>query len=188
MSVFERFTRDAREIVVDAQRVARDSRWQEVRNEHLMLVLVRQPESAGVRVLAAAGVTDADRGELEAELAALNRRAGVSDADAEALREIGIEVEQVLDRLEELAGAPWPDEAGGSERGLRRHLGFSRPAKYTLERALREAIHLRHKHIDSGHIMLGLLSRPGVVSEVLEKHGVTYADVRRAMAERSTAG
>lgn len=204
--MFERFTRRARSIVVAAQRVAAEGRAREIRNDHLMVALLQEQGGAGTRVLAAAGLAETDRVALLEELAALNRRAGIGGGDAEALKDIGIDVDEVLGRMDELlsgSGArPEPVSNHGLRSRLRRAAGrrkrpddhflagvpFSVDAKRTLERTLREALDLRDRHIDDAHMLLALVSRPGVVAEALNRYGITYADVRSAISARADAG
>ncbi|MGH3095704.1 MAG: Clp protease N-terminal domain-containing protein [Streptosporangiales bacterium] len=204
MSVFERFTGSARSVVVDAQRVAFEGRAREIRNDHLMVAVLHGQGGVGVRVLTAAGLGENDRAALLDELAVLNRRAGIGGGDAEALRDIGIDVDEVLGRMGELLAEPDSQPAsrrslpGRARAGAGRLLGrrgggpsvvrFSTDAKHTLERTLREALDLRDRHIDEAHILLALVSRPGVVAETLQRYGVTYAGVRRAVSARADTG
>jgi ATP-dependent Clp protease ATP-binding subunit ClpA len=53
---FERFTEEARAMVVDAQTEARDLRHHHIGTEHLLLGLLRQHESGAARTLTACGV------------------------------------------------------------------------------------------------------------------------------------
>lgn len=202
MSVFERFTASARSVVVDARRVAYEGRAREIRNDHL-LVAVLQGQAGAVSILGTAGLGEGDRAALLDELAVLNRRAGISGGDAEALRDIGIDVDEVLGRMDELLAEPesppTPRSLRGRARaGAGRLLGrggdglgavrFSTDAKRTLERTLREALDLRDRHIDDVHILLALISRPGVAAEALQRYGVTYAGVRSAVTARADTG
>jgi hypothetical protein len=49
--------------------------------------------------------------------------------------------------------------------------------KTALERALREALRLKDKHIGSEHVLLGVIAVDRDVNAALEAHGVTYADL-----------
>ena len=77
---------------------------------------------------------------------------GLDDDDAEALRAIGIDLDEVVRRIDRNLG-------GASPR--RRRPPFSRGSKKALELALREAIALRHNYIGTEHLLLGLVRAGG---------------------------
>ncbi len=57
---------------------------------------------------------------------------------------------------------------------------FSARSKKVLELSLREAIRLRHRHIGTEHILLGLLREGnGLAALALTEAGVDLADVRQ---------
>ena len=110
--------------------------------------------------------------------------------DAEALRSIGIDLERVLGRLEETLGAgalaPSVRRAARAVPAppCRSAATFPSPrrSKKVLELSLREAIALRHGHIGSEHILLGLI-RDGRGSRgalVLVEQGVDLRALRAA--------
>ncbi|MFC0508804.1 Clp protease N-terminal domain-containing protein [Micromonospora costi] len=184
--MFERFTDRAREIVRRARDEARsDGQQRPVGTEHLLLALLADEASLASRVLVEAGATADD-------LRARVRRhteaggAGFGDADAAALREIGIDLAAIVARVEEAFGPdalrealPEPRRRWGRRR---RHSGgpFSPRSKKVLELSLREAIRLRHNHIGSEHILLGLLREGhGLAALVLTEAGVDLDDLRR---------
>ncbi|MBM0236733.1 Clp protease, partial [Micromonospora sp. ATA32] len=121
--------------------------------------------------------------------AAIRRRvasgADLGDADAAALREIGIDLAAIVARIEQSFGPDALREAVPAPRrrwGRRRHTGgpFSPRSKKVLELSLREAIRLRHHHIGTEHILLGLLREGGgLAALVLTEAGVDLDDVRR---------
>ena len=74
--------------------------------------------------------------------------------DREALRAIGIEVDQIRARVEESFGP------GALERaGFPRHLPFSPRSEKVMGLSLREALRLRHDYVGTEHILLALLPR-----------------------------
>lgn len=103
--MFERFTHDARTLVVATQEIAPELAADEVAPVHLLVALTRVP-SRTRDVLAAHGLTDA--GVLEAldlESGAPRRQAPPLDEDdAEALRSIGIDLDAIRRAVEERFG------------------------------------------------------------------------------------
>ncbi|MGW0366094.1 Clp protease N-terminal domain-containing protein [Streptomyces sp. NPDC002990] len=189
--MFERFTRDARSAVTDAMTEARRSGAATVTEEHLLLALM----SRGV--LDPLGV---DRTAVAADLAGARRRGGMSRADEEALAGLGIDLTEIVSRVEETHGegalsAPARrrrtlgaslrsalGRAEGNDRTGSYHVPFTRESKRALEQSLRIALGRRDNRIGTLHLLLALLSRPGSVSEVLTDHGVTYAAAEAGLA------
>lgn len=191
--MFERFTDRARAVVRGAVAESRALRHDKVGTEHLLLAMLDDgPDGAGGgvagRVLREAGVSAADvRTRIETHVGQGPRALG--DADAEALRQIGIDLEAVRRKVEEAfgEGALRPPTRAHSRRlfglGRRRYdTGgpFSPRAKKVLELSLREAIRLKHKHIGTEHVLLGLLREgEGLGVLVLTEAGVGVDDLRR---------
>ncbi len=170
--MMERFTTRARELVKRAEAIASESRASQVRPEHLLAALLWDDESLAVRVLLEQGATS-DR--LHAELD--RRRAryvdGLDDEDAAALASIGIDLAEVVSRIDD----------GGRER-RRRRPRFSRPSKKVLELALREAIAMKHNYIGTEHILLGMVREGDViVRDTLQDAGVDTTNLRHAVQE-----
>ena len=95
---------------------------------------------------------------------------------ARALRSLGVSVEAVGAQIEEIIGrgvAPPPEQ-----------VPFTPRAKKVLEHALREAMQTGREHIDTEHILLGLLrEEDGVACQVLTELGAPPALVRRRVVE-----
>jgi len=187
--MFERFTAQARATVKAAQAQARALRHDRVGTEHMLLALL-DPEAAGVaaQVLRDAGVTADDvRARIEEHVGRGPRLLG--EADAAALREIGIDLDAVRAKIEETfgEGALRPPVRYHSRGlfGLRRRRPayergtFSPRAKKALELSLREAIRLKHNHIGTEHILLGILREgEGLAARVLTEAGASLNDLR----------
>ncbi|RSN48488.1 Clp protease N-terminal domain-containing protein [Actinomadura sp. WAC 06369] len=149
--MFERFTKDARQTVVDAQAQARDLGHGRIGTEHVLLALLDADDSTA-RALRAHGLEAAA---LRARVAAVGGLDG--DLDPDALRSIGIDLDAVRRAAEDSFGEGALDAAPG-ERGRRKgHRPFGKEAKKALELSLRHAIRLKHNYIGTGHILLGLL-------------------------------
>ncbi len=176
--MFDRFTSTARLAVIDAVRVARTGRSAEVTDEHLLAALLAQPGSTAARLLESAGVTSEKV--ADAYLAA-DRKGGLSDAEAESLlRELGIDVDQVVERVESKLGAH--ALAGGSRRRGRR-TPFGATGKSILLGALREKRALRDRDLGDEHLLLAIAARDGVGAQLLASHGLSYLDLRGRLAK-----
>ncbi|GCD99320.1 Clp protease N-terminal domain-containing protein [Embleya hyalina] len=184
--MFERFTGDARAVVRGAVEHAQRAEATEVGEEHMLAALLDGQGTSAAVALATIGFV-AHRDEVARALARARRRGGVSPADQAALADLGIDVDEIVARVEQVHGegalavAPrrrrvWPF-GGRSAPGP-----FTEGAKRVLERSLREALERGDKHIGDEHILLALTSGPGVVADLLAEYGVTRVSVLRALA------
>ena len=175
--MLERFTKAARELVERTQQIALESRASQVRPEHLFAALLRDDGCLAVRVLNDQGGTSE---RLRAELDRRRSRYvdGLDDEDAEALKSIGIDLEEVVSRM------LGDDAPPPRRRRSRVHIRFARPSKKVLELALREAVSMRHNYIGTEHILLGLVREGDViVRDTLVAAGVDPTTLRPAVAE-----
>lgn len=149
--MFERFSRSARVAVVLAQEEARDLGSDEIRPEHLLVAVLQSAGSGLDALLAGHGLTvTAVRSRLAADV--------LDDADADALRTIGIDLKAVQDSVARSFGADALGNAlSRSGRRRRRHLPFTRAAKKSLELSLREALAHKDNIIGCEHLLLGIL-------------------------------
>ena len=174
--MFERFTQDAREVVVAAQSEATRLRSGRIGTEHLLLALLVGGGTPTSAVLARHGLTH------EAVTRSVVGSVGSGGLDADALTTFGIDLDAVRATVEAAFGPGALDVDGPRRRGsgLGGHIPFSPRAKKVLELALREAIALKQKTITDGHIALGLLREgQGLAMKVLADLGVDAADLRR---------
>jgi ATP-dependent Clp protease ATP-binding subunit ClpA len=195
--MFERFTHEARQVVVTARDRARDLGHPYVGTEHILLALLDPHTGIPFAVLTDAGLT-ADR--VRVDVAALVKSATpkadepLSDDDADALEAIGIDLRAVRAKIEEAfgPGALDPPPTVVERRGLfgRRggkdgtpaagRLPFTRRSKTVLELSLREAINLKHNYIGSEHILLGMLREgEGLATKVIHDADIDLAALRR---------
>ncbi|MFD5251061.1 Clp protease N-terminal domain-containing protein [Amycolatopsis sp. NPDC058340] len=174
--MFERFTTEAREVVVGAQRVASDEASGNVDPLHLLTSLSRH-----TGVLTALGCPP---DELADDLRRVRRRGGMSDADVEALSGFGIDVEHIVERVEQTHG---PGALTGGQRAGRGHRPFTPEAKKVLEKSLRETIDVGSKRIEGEHLLLALTAVPGVAADVLAQRGIDYLAVRRLLEQREAS-
>jgi ATP-dependent Clp protease ATP-binding subunit ClpA len=200
--MFERFTQAARQVVVRAQEEARAFGHPWLGTEHLLLGVLAEPGAPGVSVLTDLGVTvDTGRAALR-QLVGLGR-GGLGESDAEALRALGIDLDEVRRRVEASFGPgalDHPPRPRARRRRPRRrsrcepaaatgHLVFMPRAKRALERAQREAIALGDRHIGAEHLLLGLLDpKSNMAVELLRHLGAEPEVVRtRVVAELGKA-
>ncbi len=144
--MFERFTREARAAVKDAETEARELGSPTIEAEHMLLALTRQdPATAVGRALAEAGLDH-------------DRIAGALDAERErSLMSVGISIHDF-----ELP-APHPATKPRLAAG----------AKSALEHSLRISLERADKRIDGAHILLALLrAEAGTVPRALAEAGV----------------
>ncbi|MFD5103579.1 Clp protease N-terminal domain-containing protein [Streptomyces albidochromogenes] len=179
--MFERFTKSARGVVkgavVQAQRAGADA----VTEEHLLLALLDQEGTRSSFAFAALGIAGR-RGAVADALAHVRRRGGLSKADEEALAGIGIDVTEIVSKVEQTHGEGAMRSGRGARRGrLTGHRPFTRQAKGVLENALRVALGRGDRHIGDEHLLLALTTQPGAVADVLTEYGATYGALERAL-------
>jgi ATP-dependent Clp protease ATP-binding subunit ClpA len=168
--MFERFTEEARWVVVHAQEEARDLRAERIEPVHLLLALSRDPGRGGT-TLRTAGV---EPGRLHEAFLRWQR-----DRDADALAAVGIDLEAVRSAAEAAFGPGALDRGRPIPSG---HLPFSDECKRVLEQTLRFVTRSQQKRIDSGHVLVGLLAvADPTVTRVLTQLG-TDPDALRQQA------
>jgi ATP-dependent Clp protease ATP-binding subunit ClpA len=188
--MFQGFTPAARQVVVRGQDEARRFGHPWLGTEHLLLGVLAEPGAPGVSVLTDLGVT-LDTGRTG--LCQLVGSGGLRESDAEALRTLGIDLDEVRRRVEASFGPGALDEVPRQRprrrrpwrRGrcepaaVSRYLPFMPRAKRALERAAREAATLGDGHIGVEHLLLGLLDpRSNMAVELLRHLGANPEDVR----------
>ncbi|WP_206504090.1 Clp protease N-terminal domain-containing protein [Streptomyces chrestomyceticus] len=187
--MFERFTASARDVVRGARAYAVRPGPGTVGEGELLLALLDGRGSPGAEALAALGVRER-RASVERSLEQARRRGGLTSADAEALAGLGIDVAEIVTRVERAhgAGALGSASAPKERRGRSLRGPFRPEAKAVLERSLRVALGRGDKHIGDEHLLLAMVSGPGLAASVLAEHGVEHADVVRVLGERAAAG
>lgn len=175
--MFERFTAQAREVVVNAQSIARDREDRQIAQGHLLLGLL---QDAGIAqsVLEQVGAT------LDAVASAMTGPVSPVD-DAEALGAIGIDLAEVRRRTEETFGAGALERSTPRRRALfggraQQHLAFTRGAKDALSQSLRAALDLDHTYIGTEHLLLGVLTSTDTSGQELLQRAGAPLDERTA--------
>jgi ATP-dependent Clp protease ATP-binding subunit ClpA len=169
--MLERFTADARKVVLDARTKATERGDASVSALHLLSALTT---GAGVaaRVLASAGV----------DTAAVDRELG--EADAELLRSLGIDLDEVRRRVADNFGEDALQRVPPAPRVRFPRTPFSDEAKRSLVESLKEARALHCNHLGAEHLLLGILragdARPrGSLRQALDALSLDYAAIRR---------
>jgi ATP-dependent Clp protease ATP-binding subunit ClpA len=199
--MFERFTEDARMVVVTAQEQARELGHRWIGCEHLLLAIARTEDAVG-EPLRDAGITPS---RVRAEIVKMTgRRTDAADLfeniDGDALAAIGIDLDVVRGKVEAIFGpnalrSPmatsqrrWWRPRSADHRPRSRptgHVPFTPMAKKCLESSLREALALRSGHIGVEHVALGLLeTKSSAAQHILSEIGVVPAALRTDIRNR----
>jgi ATP-dependent Clp protease ATP-binding subunit ClpA len=178
--VFERFTAQARSVVVRAQEDARELGQPSIGTPTLLLALAEARDIVGGRVLEVLGI-----GEDDIRQGSEQRDPAFSDEDEDALRSVGIDLDEVRRSVEETFGPGALDRGRGSTG----HIPFTRGAKKALELSLREAIALGHKHIGTEHLLLGLVHDERCsAAAILGARGIDRERVRAEVLREIASG
>jgi ATP-dependent Clp protease ATP-binding subunit ClpA len=180
--MFERFTQPARDVVVRAEHEAIRLRHDCIGKEHLLLALSEETGGVAAAVLRELGVTHeaVEREVLRVE--GLGPPSSLGPEDADALRAIGIDLDEVRRAIEESFG---PGALDRTLPSCGTRIPFSSRAKESLQLAARSAKDLHHDHLGTEHVLLGLVrSEGGVGAEVLRGLNVSPAAVRARVLEK----
>src|SRR5262249_17345087 len=141
--MFERFHADARQAVVAARREAALMGQREIGCSHLLLGIMSEPGGPGALALSPAGLEPAGP---RAGIAAATPAPPAEPLDADALASLGIDLDAVRRATEASFGQGALERAATPQResGAMR---LTRPAKKSLECALRAAAKMHSGHI-----------------------------------------
>jgi ATP-dependent Clp protease ATP-binding subunit ClpA len=178
--VFERFEPAARQAFVDARQEAGQAGDDQIRSEHVLLGLLREPGPAA-DALTAAGMS------VESLRARVPR--GSHDApaslDADALATVGVDLDAVRRATDAAFGPGALDQA--AVRGQTR-LPVAGDTKQALGRAVYRAQKLGQRKITSGHLLIGILdSRSNGALTALTQSGTDIKALRADVLRRITA-
>ncbi len=176
--MFERFTATSRAVVARAVEAAGQTGAPLVDTEHLLLALLDERAGVAYRTLHAAGIT---RAAVTARLGRPGWPGALTDADAEALRGIGIDLDTVLARIGDSFGADALRVAGAGPSPGRSSRRFTPDARKALALAVREAVRLGGRAIDDGHLLLGLLRGECRATRLLAEAGASVETLRASV-------
>ncbi len=154
--MFERFTRETRLLVMGAVDEASSLQHRRAGTGHILVAMIADTGGPTSSVLGPVVPS------IDAARAALREVSGPSDAgfddlDAEALRRLGIDLEEIRNSAETAFGSGALDRTG-KKRPVRRLTDAARQATFL---AFKEAKQLRHRRLDTRHLLLALLDQPG---------------------------
>jgi ATP-dependent Clp protease ATP-binding subunit ClpA len=176
--MFERFTKLARQSLVDAQLEAASLGHNFIGTEHLLLGVLRLGDGIAFSVLSDAGVSFQTASDLVAEII------GGPDVDAGALASIGIDVDAVRGAVEASFGPGALERAvSGRPRSCRR-TPFTARAKKVLQLSLSEALALKHNFIGTEHLLLAMVREGDGVAAVVLRRLLPGTDIRSLVIER----
>lgn len=172
-----RLGKPARMIVVDAVRRAHDEGARQLAEEHLLAALTADPTTA--RLLDGAGTRDGMERLFE-EMRLAHRRGGLSAADSDALATLGVDLDAVVARAEAALGV---GALVGPVRSARRVRGVNAQAALALRAAPALAAARGDREVGPEHLLLGLLTTPGVVADTLARAGTNTSTVLARLDE-----
>lgn len=180
--MFERFTGEARVVVISAQEQAREMRDPFLGVEHLLLAMLDGPVRDGLDGLGLGAGVLADHG---VTARAIRGQLVVDHLDPDALATLGIDLDEVRRAAEQQFG---PGALSGRAKSVRDmpkgHIPFTKRAKKVLEYSVREAVRLGSDRIDSAHLLLGILREERESGgRLLERAGIDV-EALRTDAER----
>lgn len=178
--MFERFTREARDVVESAQLVARTTSSSAIDSRHLLVGLLERDTDAAADLRSLGVSPRAVSQRLRDDL-----RAG--NLDAGALASVGIDLDAVRERADAVFGEGALDRT--RRPNTKAHLPFAPDAKKALELSLREAVRLHANRIDDRMLLLGVLRDSGspaarTLGRHLDEAGSSVA-VLRSVVERA---
>jgi ATP-dependent Clp protease ATP-binding subunit ClpA len=176
--MFERFTREARRVVVRAQTEAMALGHNYLGTEHLLLGLFRE-DAVAARALGSVGIS------RQAVIDDVRAIVGACPAlaprpDPAALASLGIDLDEVRRSVEATFGPGALEATCAWQRGRGRP--FTPRAKKVLQLSLREALALGHRYLGPEHVLLGLIREgEGVAADIIRRRGGSLEAVRNAL-------
>ncbi|RSM89656.1 peptidase [Kibdelosporangium aridum] len=178
--MLERLTEQAKQAVTASEDAALAMGHDSIGTEHLLLGLVSTPGVAS-ELLREHGIAPQ---QVREETVRLLTEKGIpstgGQAAKDALSSIGIDVAEIQRRADDNFGP-------GAFRFPRPGFTFTPRAKIIFERTMQEVQALGHQHIDTGHLLLGLLAEhEGVAIHVLSRLGVQTPALHQTVLARVT--
>lgn len=180
------FSQDARTVVVNARLRAVACGEAHVLPEHLLAGMCKTV--SGALLLEQVGLDVGGLRRTLDDVASARLRGGFTSSDASALATLGIDLDEVLDRMAETG---FDDAASRAPAHKRRTRGGPRLAGETadiLRWAFRVTAQERRQRVDEGDLLLAVVSGDGLVADALARQGITSYGVRASVVRwRSVA-
>jgi ATP-dependent Clp protease ATP-binding subunit ClpA len=172
-----KFTSSAGAVIADALERARAEGTSRIAEEHLFAAMLANPDSRPL--LGRLGGPD-EAAVVWAEVREARRRGGLTASEQEALADLGIDLDEVVARVEAQLGAGALDGTRTSaRRGWRASLAPEAVA--ALNAAQRQKKAQGGRGLTAQHLVLGMLAQPGPLADALRARGVTIASALAAM-------
>jgi ATP-dependent Clp protease ATP-binding subunit ClpA len=179
-----KFTSSAAAVIVDALERARAEGTSQIREEHLFAALLGNPDSRPL--LGRLGGPD-EAATVWAEVREARRRGGISASEKEALADLGIDMDDVVARVEAQLGEGALDSTGApARRGWRASMSPETAAM--LNAAQRQKAARGDRDFTARHLVLGMLAQPGPFADALRARGITVATALEAMSGDGSRG
>jgi ATP-dependent Clp protease ATP-binding subunit ClpA len=161
-------------VIADALVRARAEGTSRIGEEHLFAALLANPDS-GPLLGRLGGPGEAEA--VRAEVREARRRGGLTAGEEQALAGLGIDLDEVVARVEARLGAGALDSASVPAR----RASVSPEAVAVLNAAQRQKAARGDRQTTARHLLLGLLAQPGLLADALAARGITLAGVLQAM-------
>lgn len=156
--MFERFTEEARRILVRAQDEARALGHPWLGTEHFLLALLEEERGPATSTLRDLGVSREKIMEDFAGIVGPCKSPIPPALDSTALASIGIDLQEIRRRVEEAFG---PGALEGTRAWRERdRLSLTPRSKRLLDRALREALRMGEKRVGPEHVLMAICQVP----------------------------
>jgi ATP-dependent Clp protease ATP-binding subunit ClpA len=172
-----KFGSSAGAVIADALVRARAEGTSRIGEEHLFAALLASPDSRPL--LGRLGGQDEAEAVL-AEVREARRRGGLTAGEEQALASLGIDLDEVVARVEARLGAGALDSTSVPPR-RRRRASITPEAVAVLNAAQRQKDARGDRRTTALHLLLGLLAQPGLLAGALAARGITLASVLQAM-------
>jgi ATP-dependent Clp protease ATP-binding subunit ClpA len=162
---------------VDALERARAEGTTQIREEHLFAALLVNPDS---RPLLARVGGPGQAEEVLAEVREARRKGGLTEGEQQALAGLGVDLDEVVAQAEARLGAGALDNTRtAGPRGWR--VSLSPGVAGALNAAQRQRAGRGDRRITPRHLVLGMLTQPGLFADALAARGITLASVLETM-------
>jgi Clp amino terminal domain, pathogenicity island component len=164
-------------VIADALVRARAEGTSRIGEDHLFAALLANPDSRPL--LGRLGGPE-QAGAVWAEVRQARRRGGLTVGEQQALAGLGIDLDEVVARVEARLGEGALDATRASARRGRR-VSMSPGTVAVMNAAQRQKAARGDRNTTARHLVLGLLAQPGLFADALAARGITLATALETM-------